>query len=77
MTQLQVAISQDFFTAFARIPRAKQKKVTEFVSKFRNNPRANGINYEKIYDAANPGYRSVRIDQEYRGIVLKPDKGNV
>lgn len=77
MSELQVAISQDFFSAFADIPRAKQKKVQEFVSKFRNNPQASGINYEKINDAANAGYRSVRIDQEYRGIVLKPETGNV
>ncbi|MCO6442182.1 MAG: UvrD-helicase domain-containing protein [Nitrococcus mobilis] len=77
MEGLQVAISQDFFTAFARIPRSKQKKVNEFVSKFRNNPHASGINYEKINDAASSQYRSVRIDQDYRGIVLKPEKGNV
>lgn len=77
MTGLQVAISQDFFTAFARIPRPQQKKLNAFVSKFRNNPQASGINYEKINDAANPDYRSVRIDQDYRGIVLKPDTGNV
>lgn len=73
---LQVAISQDFFVAFAAIPRAQQKKVNHFVSKFRNNPRANGINYEKINDAASSNYRSVRIDQDYRGIVLKPDLGS-
>ena len=77
MAALQIAISQDFFTAFANIPRAQQKKVNEFVSKFRANPQASGINYEKINDAANAGYRSVRIDQDYRGIVMKPDVGNV
>lgn len=77
MAALQVAISQDFFTAFANIPRAQQKKVNEFVSKFRANPQASGINYEKINDAANAGFRSVRIDQDYRGIVMKPDVGNV
>lgn len=77
MADLQVAISQDFFNAFARVPRAQQKKVNEFVSKFRNNPHASGINYEKINDAANPDFRSVRIDQVYRGIVLKPEKGNL
>jgi superfamily I DNA/RNA helicase len=75
--ELQVAISQDFFTAFADIPRGKQKKVNEFVSKFRTNPRASGINYERINDAASPQYRSVRIDQDYRGIVYQPEKGNV
>lgn len=77
MAELQVAISQDFFTAFARVPRAQQKKINEFVSKFRNNPQASGINYEKISDAANSQYRSVRIDRDYRGIVLKPEKGNI
>ncbi|WP_308368027.1 MULTISPECIES: UvrD-helicase domain-containing protein [unclassified Microbulbifer] len=77
MPAIQVAISQDFFQAFARVPRAQQKKVNEFVSKFRNNPEASGINYEKINDAASPGYRSVRIDQDYRGIVYKPKVGNV
>lgn len=77
MSAVQLAISQDFFQAFAAIPRAQQKKVNEFVSKFRHNPQASGINYEKINDAANADYRSVRIDQDYRGIVLKPEKGNV
>lgn len=75
--QTRVAISQDFFSAFAAIPRQQQKKVNEFVSKFRDNPQAPGINYEKINDAANANYRSVRIDQDYRGIVLKPETGNV
>ena len=77
MGAVHLAISLDFFQAFAAIPKAQQKKVNEFVSKFRHNPQASGINYEKINDAANTGYRSVRIDQDYRGIVFKPEKGNV
>lgn len=74
---IQVAISQDFLTAIVKLPRAQQKKVNQFVSKFRNDPLATGINYEKINDAANPDMRSVRIDQAYRGIVLKPQQGSV
>lgn len=74
---IQVAISQDFLTAIVRLPRAQQKKVNQFVSKFRNDPLASGINYEKINDAANSDMRSVRIDQAYRGIILKPKQGNV
>lgn len=77
MNKVQVAISTDFFDAFAAIPKAQQKKVQNFVAKFRNNPLASGINYEKINDAVNPDYRSVRIDQTWRGIILKPDKGDV
>ena len=46
-----VAISSDFLTAFAALPRHVQGKVTDFVNKFRNDPTSPGINYEKINDA--------------------------
>ena len=77
MDSPQIALSQDFFEAFADIPRNKQKKINDFVSKFRNNPQSSGLNYEKINDAANDRFRSVRVDQDYRAIVMKPGKGNV
>lgn len=76
-TKVRVAISADFLLAFARIPRNQQAKVMGFVAKFRNNPAASGINYEKINAAQDKNLRSVRIDDAYRGIILKPDKGNV
>jgi len=72
-----IAISSDFFTAFSHLPRAQQGKVSRFVTNFQKNPRAPGINYEKIADAADKNMRSVRIDQAYRGIVLRPEAGNV
>jgi superfamily I DNA/RNA helicase/mRNA-degrading endonuclease RelE of RelBE toxin-antitoxin system len=74
---IQVAISQDFLTAILRLPRTQQKKVNQFVNKFRNDPHGTGIHYEKINDAGNPDMRSVRIDQSYRGIILKPEHGEV
>jgi hypothetical protein len=77
MEDLKVAISDDFLDAFAEVPKSKQKKVRRFIQKFRSNPRSSGINYETIEAARDPNLRSVRIDQEYRGIVLKPDTGNV
>ncbi|MGE0367263.1 MAG: UvrD-helicase domain-containing protein [Phycisphaerales bacterium] len=75
--QPTIALGSTFLDAFAEIPRSKQRKVTEFVSKFRDNPQSSGINYEKINDARDANFRSVRIDQDFRGIVLKPDSGNV
>ena len=75
--QPTVAISQEFLGAFARIPKSQQKKVMEFMTKFRSDPFSSGINYEKINDARDNNFRSVRIDQDYRGIVLKPDEGDV
>jgi len=73
----KVAISTDFLKAFSQIPQKQQAKVREFVEKFRNNPVSSAINYEKIGQARDKNLRSVRIDQDYRGIVLKPETGNV
>lgn len=74
---VKVALSDDFLRCFAVIPRDRQNAVLKFMAKFRENPTSPGINYEKINDAADPNVRSVRIDQNYRGIVLKPDRGDV
>ncbi|MCB1812441.1 MAG: AAA family ATPase, partial [Candidatus Competibacteraceae bacterium] len=75
--QPKVAISADLLGAFASLPQAQQGKVAKFITNFQRNPRASGINYERINDAADPNMRSVRIDQAYRGIVLQPEQGNV
>ena len=77
MSNIKVAVSDDFMEAFMSVPKHQQKKVRQFMTKFRQNPRSSGINYEKIQGAADPKLRSVRIDQTYRGIVMKPDSGDV
>ena len=77
MPDVKVAISDQFLEAFSAVPKNKQKKVRRFMTKFRQNPKLPGINYEKIEGAKDPKLRSVRIDQAYRGIVMKPDEGNV
>ena len=68
---IKVAISSDFLTAFAALPRQIQGKVTEFINKFRNNPLAPGINYEKLQDVTDKKICSVRIDDTYRGIIVR------
>ena len=71
-----VAISSDFLTAFAKLPRSIQGKTTEFVNKFRNDPNAPGINYEKLKNGIDKKIYSVRIDDTYRGIVVRqPESG--
>ena len=74
---IKVAISSDFLTAFARLPRQVQGKVTEFVNKFRNNPLSPGINYEKINSGIDKKIFSVRIDDTYRGIVVRQQEAGV
>jgi mRNA-degrading endonuclease RelE of RelBE toxin-antitoxin system len=75
--KITVAIASDFFTSFSKVPRKQQAKVLDFINKFRSNPMLPGIHYERIARAKDPNMRSVRIDQSYRGIVLKPESGNV
>ena len=76
-SNVKVAISSDFLTAFARLPRQIQGKVTEFVNKFRNNPMSSGINYEKLNSGIDKKICSVRIDDAYRGIVVRQQETGV
>ena len=74
---IKVAISSDFLSAFATLPRQIQKKVTEFINKFKTNPKSSGINLEKIKDGKDKNLCSVRIDDTYRGILIRQEKSNV
>ena len=71
-----VAISSDFLTAFSKLPRQIQGKVTEFINKFRINPKSSGINLEKL-PSIDKNIRSVRIDNTYRGIVVYQEESSV
>jgi len=73
MSTYTVAISSDFFSAFAALPKAKQGRVMDFMSKFRSNPLSPGMNYEKINDAYDKNMRSVRVDDTYRAIVMREE----
>jgi len=76
MPQINFGLGDDFLVSYSNVPKGKQKKVREFISKFQENPTSPGINYETINATADKNLRSVRIDKEYRGIVLKPKQGN-
>jgi superfamily I DNA/RNA helicase len=69
---VRIAISEDFLLAFTNIQRSHQKKVREFIERFREDPTANGINYEVIQSAKDKNLNSVRIDQAYRAVVFHP-----
>ncbi len=74
---IKVALGSDFLTAYSRLPQSQQKKTREFCDKFMQNPAAPGTNFECINGARDANLRSVRIDQNYRGIVLQPERGDV
>ncbi len=75
--QAKLALSAEFLEAFSALGKQTQAKVRKFMTDFQHNPTGSGKNYEKIRTAPDGNLRSVRIDQDYRGILLKPDDGNV
>src|SRR5436190_737050 len=75
--KFRVAVYDEFLDGFARLPRAQQKKVSQFMRKFRSNPTSAAINYEKVGTFRDPNMRTVRIDQQYRAVILKPEQGNI
>lgn len=73
----KVALSQDFLGQLARLPAATYAKVMKWATRFQADPTSPGINYEPIYAAKDANLKSVRLDQDWRGIVFKPPKGDV
>ncbi|CAI06269.1 similar to DNA helicase UvrD [Aromatoleum aromaticum EbN1] len=73
----KVALSQDFLARLAKIPGSVQGKILKWALKFQNDPTSSGINYESINGARDPNLKSVRVDQDWRGIVFKPPAGDV
>jgi len=74
---VKLAIADSFLDQFGRLPKNIQSKVTSFLNRFKQNPTSSGINYETIKDCKDNRMRSVRIDLEYRAIILKPETGNL
>jgi superfamily I DNA/RNA helicase len=74
---VNVALSQDFLKSLSKLPNQVQSRVLKWALRFQADPTSTGINYEKINAARDPNLRSVRIDQDWRGIVFKPAVGNL
>ena len=72
-----VALSQDFLSNLAKLPPAVHSKVLKWAIRFQADPTSSSINYEKIRSARDGNFRSVRIDQDWRGIVFRSPDENV
>ncbi len=73
----KVALSQDFLLQLARLPVTVHSKVMKWAIQFQSDPTSPGINYENIRGARDANLKSVRLDRDWRGIVFKPDSGDV
>ncbi|MBQ9536733.1 MAG: AAA family ATPase [Desulfovibrionaceae bacterium] len=71
-TRFTIAISAEFFTAYAKLPKTVQNTVLPIVSKFREDPTQPELNYEKL-NALDPKLIALNIDENYRCIVMYCD----
>ena len=73
----KVALSQDFLLQLAKLPVNVHTKVMKWAILFQTDPKSPSINYENINGARDPNLKSVRLDKDWRGIVFKPNTGDV
>jgi len=73
----KVALSHDFLLQLSRLPTRVHTKVMKWAILFQTDPKSPGINYERINGARDPNLKSVRMDQDWRGIVFQPEAGDV
>ncbi|WP_168698220.1 UvrD-helicase domain-containing protein [Gordonia paraffinivorans] len=71
-----LAIEKGFLKDLGRLEKSVYKRVTEVFDEFEEATHT-GLHLEKIANARNPNFRSIRIDQSWRGIVLAPSGGEV
>jgi mRNA-degrading endonuclease RelE of RelBE toxin-antitoxin system len=74
---VKLAFSDDFFEACTRMPPNIQQKVNQLIVKFQADPKANGLNYEKLKGLKKKNFHSVRVDLSYRVILSSPKEGGV
>jgi len=76
-TTPRVALSQDFLLRLGKLPSAVHARIVKWALKFQQDPTSPGINYETIKGGRDANLRSVRIDQDWRGIVFRPERGDL
>jgi hypothetical protein len=70
-----LAIDRDFLREFAKLEKPVQDRVTETFSKFEQATHA-GQHLEKVTHARDDRFRTIRVNQFWRGVVLAPDSGD-
>ncbi|MCV7195929.1 UvrD-helicase domain-containing protein [Mycobacterium angelicum] len=71
-----LAIDKGFLKDLGKLEKPVYNRVTEVFDEF-DTATHTGLHLEKIANARNPRFRSIRIDQSWRGIVLAPNVGDV
>lgn len=72
----RLAIAKSFLTGYASLEKTVRKSVDEAIDRFEHHTFA-GLHLEKLHGAEDPNVRTIRIDGGRRGVVLKPESGDV
>lgn len=73
----RLAISKDYFPAYAALPRKAQRKADEFLRKFEQDSTAASIHLEPLKSTLDGQLRSARIGDDYRMILRAPERGDI
>ncbi|MFA1705969.1 UvrD-helicase domain-containing protein [Mycobacterium intracellulare] len=73
---MPLAIDKGFLKDLGKLEKPVYNRVIEVFDEF-DAATHTGLHLEKIANARNPRFRSIRIDQSWRGIVLAPNNGDV
>lgn len=71
----RLALHLDLLKEFAELEKPVRARVGEVFAKFEQATHA-GLHLEKITGARDDRFRTIRIDQFYRGVVLAPESGD-
>lgn len=74
---MKLIIYDKCWDAIINLPKQIQKKVPEFIKKFREDPRSPAIHLEPISTFRDTQLRTARIDLKYRAIVRAPESGDM
>ncbi|MEH6628800.1 MAG: UvrD-helicase domain-containing protein [Motiliproteus sp.] len=72
----QLMMHREVLAGFGKLPAKVQKKVVELHRKFEVDSTQTSINLEKLQMTKDPKVRSARLGDDYRAIVIAPDKGD-
>jgi hypothetical protein len=70
-----LVLAKTFLPDYAKLDKSVATKVVELFAKFREATHT-GLHLEKYQGAKDPRARTIRVDQQYRGIVIAPEAGD-
>lgn len=74
---MKLLMYEKCWDAFIKLPKNIQKKVRDFMKKFRQDSKSAAIHLEPISTFKDKNLRTARINKQYRAIIRVPDSGDM